>query len=80
MVTVFWTDIAMIGGALRSNSKNQAALYTIRMVGDADIPTANASDAMGITGEAISVMINGFSTDSDVALGRSESEDTRLIL
>ena len=75
-VTALVEDSAFIDGVTETVQKVESGTFSVNFVGTADQPTAFASSPSGTAGVPVPIEIGGHSTDTDVALGRSQSEDT----
>jgi len=74
-VTALVEDSAVIDGVTETVQKVENGTFSVNFVGTADQPTAFASSPSGTAGVPFPIEIGGHSTDTDVALGRSQSED-----
>lgn len=73
-------DTAMIQGANVTDEKLETGNITVNLVGTADTPTAYGSPATGAPYSQIAVTLGGTTTDSDVALGRNQSEEIYFVV
>jgi hypothetical protein len=73
-------DSATIDGVLVKDTVTEYGKVDINVLGTADTPTAFANDTSGTAGDLILVHIGGESTDTDVQLGRNQSERIYYIM
>ena len=74
-------DTAIIDGIAVSVEKMESGRSVgVNLVGTADVPTVYASNAAGNSGTPISLTLGGTTTDTDVALGRTQSESIFYVL
>ncbi|MEM9356422.1 MAG: type I secretion C-terminal target domain-containing protein [Pseudomonadota bacterium] len=74
-VTALVRDTAVLSTGTVTTDKNESTTFNVNLVGDADTPTAFASNATGLAFENIQLVLGGENTDTDSDLGRAESED-----
>ena len=73
-------DTVIIGGLPVSVDKIEAGSFAVDLVGTADQPTVFATGATGNSGTPIAISLGGVSMDTDVGLGRAQSEDIFYVL
>ncbi len=72
------SDTATINGSATTHTKVESKSFQVQLVGTADVPTVYAEDVSGNT--KILINLGGESTDTDVALGREQSESIYYIV
>ncbi|CAM9929252.1 unnamed protein product, partial [Phaeothamnion confervicola] len=73
-------DTAIIGGSPVHVDKIEHGSVQVDLVGTADIPTVFAGSAAGDSGTPVPLVLGGTTTDTDVALGRAQSEAIFYVL
>ena len=73
-------DTAIIGGSPVTVDKIELGSLGVNLTGTADVPTVFATTTSGNSGAIIPVTLGGTTTDTDVALGRPQSEDIFYVL
>lgn len=77
-VTALVEDSATINGSQEVVSKIESTELKVNLVGTADVPTVSAGDIVGC--QRIQMDIGGETTDTDVELGRSQSESIAYLI
>ena len=73
-------DTAIIAGSPVTVDKTETGSLGVNLTGTADVPTVFATSTSGNSGTSIPVTLGGTTTDTDVALGRTQSEDIFYVL
>lgn len=73
-------DVATIQGNQVTDEKTETGIFKMNLVGTADTPTVFANSTYGEPFTRIPLSIGGTTTDTDVALGRVQSEDIYYIV
>jgi hypothetical protein len=73
-VTASLRDTAIIDGEIITVEKVESSSLSVNLVGDADIPTVFANSVTGNSDMLLPIELGGETTDTDVALGRVQSE------
>jgi hypothetical protein len=73
-VTASLRETAIIDGETITVEKVESTSLSINLVGEADIPTAFANSVSGNSDTLLPILLGGETTDTDVALGRAQSE------
>ena len=79
-VSMLVRDSATINGQIERSEKVETGTLSVDLVGTADTPTVSALNAAGDVGEFIPLTLGGSTTDTDVALGRTQSESMYYII
>ncbi|MEQ1576256.1 MAG: calcium-binding protein [Hyphomicrobium sp.] len=79
-VTALVRDTAIIGGSPVTVDKLESGSFGVNFTGTADVPTVFANSVSGNSGTSIPLTLGGTTTDTDVTLGRLQSEDIFYVL
>lgn len=79
-VSALVRDQADLSGTIVSVDKVENGIFSVNLVGTADVPTVFATSVLGTSGQELAISLGGTSTDTDASLGRSGSEDIYYIV
>jgi hypothetical protein len=79
-VSMLVRDSATINGQTETSETVEEGSLSVNLIGTADTPSVSAESAEGDAGVLIPLNLGGDTTDTDVALGRSQSEGIYYIL
>jgi hypothetical protein len=79
-VTASLRDTAIIDGKTITVEKVESSSLSVNLVGEADVPTVFANSVAGNSDALLPIELGGETTDTDVALGRVQSESIYYIV
>jgi hypothetical protein len=79
-VTASLHDTAIIDGETITVEKVESSSLSVNLVGEADVPTVFANSVTGNSDALLPIELGGDTTDTDVALGRVQSESIYYIV
>uniref|UniRef100_A0A7S3P310 Calmodulin n=1 Tax=Amphora coffeiformis TaxID=265554 RepID=A0A7S3P310_9STRA len=79
-VSILVRDSATLNGKTEISEKIEQGLLNVDLLGTADLPTVSAGNASGSAGTLVKINLAGASSDTDVDLGRIQSEEIYYIV